>query len=185
MILEAQVRTGSYGNFVGWAASSTTSLLPSGFVDPGSIQQAAENAVLLAGVAACDIAFTHVHAMGNPNGDGPEVLGVAEALTAERGLKNQLVLLNHKANFGHSEYASGMTALLSSILALHHCCVPIHVGVTNPIEEIRSNANLMLPVKTPVLLRQQDEMHASISGTSISGMAAQHELVCTWHVTEP
>ena len=173
VILERQVQLSrSYANVVGWATSSTSTLLPSGFVDPGAIQKAAEDAVMVAHVAIHDIGFTHLHAMGNSIGDGPEVLGVAEALATDRHPEKKLVLANHKANFGHSQYASGLTALFTSIVSLQQRCVPVHLKVTSAIEEIKNSAELILPTKVPALLSEQDKNHASISGTSFSGNAA-------------
>jgi acyl carrier protein len=75
------------------------------------------------------------------------------------------VLANHKANFGHSEYASGLVALVTTICSLNHNSVAPHVHISQPIFEIDSTPLIQLPVACAVDVGAC----ASVNGTSFSG----------------
>eukprot|EP00656_Telonema_subtile_P011623 TRINITY_DN15761_c0_g1_i1.p1 TRINITY_DN15761_c0_g1~~TRINITY_DN15761_c0_g1_i1.p1 ORF type:complete len:638 (-),score=66.32 TRINITY_DN15761_c0_g1_i1:282-2195(-) len=156
-------------SFTGYASNSTSSLLPIGFADPDAMVEPISVACARAGIEASNVAVTHVHAMGSRGADIPEIMAISRALTRERTMGEELILANDKGTFGHSEYASGLVALLSTTLILQHRRVPVHVGVSQPLEQILKDPNLILPLECPAKLMFPTELFASINGTSASG----------------
>ena len=158
-----------YSQLVGWSASQNSSLLAMGTADLGQMQLAAELALTVAGLAKESIALCHLHAMGNLASDGPEVMAMQLALAGSEST-NPLLLLGHKANFGHSVSAAGIMAVITTTLAVTHQSVPVHLNVSRPIAMIAETPTLDLPTERSVKLKPAYEaLAASISGTSFSG----------------
>jgi acetyltransferase EpsM len=152
-----------YADLCGWAATQTTSKAPLGFADPDAMGDAIKGALGNASIAGKDISFTHMHGMGAPNSDIPEAMAIVDVLGVDR--TEALVLANHKANFGHSEYASGLVALVTTICSLNHNSVAQHLRVTKPLFEIVNAPMVLLPNEYAVQVGQC----ASVNGTSFSG----------------
>ena len=133
------------------------------------IQQAAEDALALAGIAAQQLAACHPHGMGNPASDVPELTGLVAALATARD--SELVLLGHKTNFGHSVCAAGLVSVLVSTIALQQHVVPAHLNVgETQLEIVRDAKGLLLPVGSHAFLGSVGStLCTSISGTSVSG----------------
>ena len=66
------------------AHTSNSALTPLGWADDQMMEAAARQALHAAGIGQPDVAFTHLHAMGNPNSDIPELLGIEAALASSR-----------------------------------------------------------------------------------------------------
>ena len=152
-----------YADLCGCATTQTTSKAPLGYADPDAMGDAIKGALGNASVAGKDISFTHIHGMGAPNSDIPEAMAIVDVLGVDR--TEALVLANHKANFGHSEYASGLVALVTTICSLNHNSVAPHVHISRPIFEIDSTPLIQLPVACAMDVGAC----ASVNGTSFSG----------------
>ncbi|TDE17026.1 polyketide synthase [Actinomadura sp. 6K520] len=78
-----------------------------------------------AGVEAADVGWIEAHGTGTPLGDPIEVGaldGVLGAAVRERGVP--LALGSVKSRLGHLEAASGIAALIKTVLILHHGVMP-------------------------------------------------------------
>merc|ERR1712194_450018 len=83
---------------------------------------------------------------------------------------SELVLLGHKANFGHSVHAAGLISTMVSALAMQQQVVPAYLNVDKPIRILRETDAVLLPVGSHAFLDSAASMlRASISGTSVSG----------------
>ena len=154
-----------FSRFIGWAHCANSPLLPAGFVDPINISTAASSALNLAKLSSQNVGITHAHAMGNGASDIPEIMGLIKTIGSDRA--SPAVLLNHKANLGHSQAASGVIAVITTALAQIHHRVPVHIGVIERIRPLAHIQTLELPTSEPAVL--SPGVDASISGTSMSG----------------
>ena len=159
-----------HAEVLGWSQASTSPLVPFAFVDPDSIGKAASAAVKSARLSPSDISLVHVHAMGSPASDIPEIEGINLALVHKQQLDtSKVVLANHKCNIGHTEYASGVIALITTLLIFENRQVPVHAAVEIPIEVIQRTPQLCLPITQPYELPAVTTLYSSISGTSATG----------------
>ena len=81
-----------------------------------------------------------MHGTGTQAGDGTEMLSVTNVFapaTADRkrNAEQPLFLGAVKANVGHGEAASGITALVKCLLMLKKNAIPPHVGIKNTINQ--------------------------------------------------
>ncbi|OIW23644.1 ketoacyl-synt-domain-containing protein [Coniochaeta ligniaria NRRL 30616] len=89
-----------------------------------------------AGVDPLDVDYVEMHGTGTQAGDGTEMESVTSVF-APRETKNQrkrprdrpLYLGAVKANVGHGEAASGVTALIKVLMMLKKNAIPPHVGI--------------------------------------------------------
>ena len=85
-----------------------------------------------AGVDPVDICYVEMHGTGTQAGDGTEMTSVSNVFAptdVKRQPHQKLYLGSVKANVGHGEAASGVTALIKSLLMLRHESIPPHVGI--------------------------------------------------------
>jgi acyl transferase domain-containing protein len=93
-----------------------------------------------AGVDAVDIDYVEMHGTGTQAGDGTEMLSVtnifAPADSARRRNAEQPLFLGAvKANVGHGEAASGVTALIKCLMMMQKNAIPPHVGIKGTINQ--------------------------------------------------
>jgi iterative type I PKS product template protein len=91
-----------------------------------------------AGVDPLDIDYVEMHGTGTQAGDGTEMLSVTNVFAPanrKRSAEQPLYLGAVKANVGHGEAASGVTALIKSLLMLQKNSIPPHVGIKNTINK--------------------------------------------------
>ena len=87
-----------------------------------------------------DIDYVEMHGTGTQAGDGTEMLSVtnifAPANPARRRTAEQPLFLGAvKANVGHGEAASGVTALIKCLMMMQKNAIPPHVGIKNVINQ--------------------------------------------------
>jgi iron transport multicopper oxidase len=87
-----------------------------------------------------DIDYVEMHGTGTQAGDGTEMRSVtnvfAPADPARRRTAEQPLFLGAvKANVGHGEAASGVTALIKCLLMMQKNAIPPHVGIKNVINQ--------------------------------------------------
>ncbi|CZR60185.1 related to polyketide synthase [Phialocephala subalpina] len=89
-----------------------------------------------AGLHPFDIDFVELHGTGTQAGDAAEMSSVSNVFapaTPQRPVENPLWLSSVKANIGHGESSSGVTALIKTLLVLREETVPKHVGIKSGI----------------------------------------------------
>ncbi|KAK3378565.1 hypothetical protein B0H63DRAFT_251284 [Podospora didyma] len=85
-----------------------------------------------AGVDPHDVDYVEMHGTGTQAGDGTEMVSVTSIFAPahrKRPADRPLYLGAIKANVGHGEAASGVTALVKVLLMLQKNAIPPHVGI--------------------------------------------------------
>ena len=85
-----------------------------------------------AGVDPLDVDYVEMHGTGTQAGDGTEMVSVTNVFAPadrKRPADRPLYLGAVKANVGHGEAASGVTALVKVLLMLQKNAIPPHVGI--------------------------------------------------------
>lgn len=157
-------------SLLGSAANCNNALTPAGFADPAMIQRAAEQIMSNAAVGARMLIACHPHLMGNPSSDQPELAGLLKAFDdASRG--TAMVLVGHKANFGHSISVAGLMSVITTSVVLEHGVVPVHLRVSDVVARLKQATMMSLPVELATVLECSidGERLGAISGTSASG----------------
>ncbi|CAK7562716.1 MAG: Type I Iterative PKS [Sporothrix epigloea] len=91
-----------------------------------------------AGVDPLDVDYVEMHGTGTQAGDGTEMLSVTNVFAPAdrpRPANRPLYLGAVKANVGHGEAASGVTALVKVLLMLQKNMIPPHVGIKQEINK--------------------------------------------------
>lgn len=91
-----------------------------------------------AGIDPLDVDYVEMHGTGTQAGDGTEMLSVTNVFAPTNRLRSQeqsLYLGAVKANIGHGEAASGVTALIKCLLMFQHNTIPPHVGIKKSINQ--------------------------------------------------
>ena len=157
----------SYATVLAASATITSTDFPLGFADADAMGQACKQAMACSSSAEPgSIAFTHMHAMGNPSCDIPEAQAVWDAIGRFKPSGDKLKLASHKGSFGHTVAPSGLVAIITSALILQNRSVAVWAGTTNPVKEVDS---MHLPTHKQAPLPLDGSLLASISGTSNSG----------------
>ena len=159
-----------YSNVQGHASNTNSTILPVAFTSMDMIALSAAAALSASGLCAQEVSFSHLHAMGNPASDQPEVLGVARGLATGRSNLDPLVLAAHKAAFGHTVSTSGLIAFIYTTLILQHRQVPALQHINVALDCVRRDTRLLLPIVDAVELDSSIKIAAaSLSGLSGSG----------------
>ena len=99
----------------------------------GPTQSALSRAILdEAGVDPHDVDYVEMHGTGTQAGDGTEMVSVTNVFAPadrKRPPNRPLYLGTVKANVGHGEAASGVTALVKVLMMLEKNAIPPHVGI--------------------------------------------------------
>ncbi|KAL2115614.1 hypothetical protein VTJ04DRAFT_9869 [Mycothermus thermophilus] len=99
----------------------------------GPTQSALSTAILdEAGVDPLDVDYVEMHGTGTQAGDYTEMTSVTSVFAPadrKRPADRPLYLGTVKANVGHGEAASGITALIKVLMMLEKNCIPPHVGI--------------------------------------------------------
>ncbi|MCJ1478063.1 hypothetical protein MMC13_006738 [Lambiella insularis] len=91
-----------------------------------------------AGVDPLDVSVVEMHGTGTQAGDGTEMASVTNVFAPSnrrRRSDQKLYLGSVKANIGHGEAVSGVSALIKSLLMLRHNAIPPHVGIKKEINK--------------------------------------------------
>ena len=98
-----------------------------------------------AGITPYDVDYVEMHGTGTQAGDQVEMASITNVfapMTPVRSPENPLYLSATKSNVGHGESASGVTALIKTLLVLREETLPPHVG-------IKTKMNPKLPALEP------------------------------------
>ncbi|KAK3674110.1 Type I Iterative PKS [Recurvomyces mirabilis] len=82
-----------------------------------------------------DVSYVEMHGTGTQAGDAAEMHSVLKAFVPDgsRPTSHPLSLGAVKANIGHSESASGVSALIKVLKMMQHSQIPPHVGIKSKI----------------------------------------------------
>ena len=87
-----------------------------------------------ANVTPLDVSYIEMHGTGTQAGDAVEMSSVLEVFAkTPRGSQNPLHLGSAKANVGHAESASGVTALIKVLMMMENNEIPPHCGIKTKI----------------------------------------------------
>lgn len=132
-----------------------------------------------AGIDPVDIDYVEMHGTGTQAGDGTEMLSVTNVFAPadparRRNAEQPLFLGAVKANVGHGEAASGVTALIKCLMMLQKNAIPPHVGIKNTINKgfpkdlSERNVNIAFH-KTPFRSRAGRSRRIYVSNFSAAG----------------
>ncbi|MFF2655493.1 type I polyketide synthase, partial [Streptomyces sp. NPDC058045] len=118
--------------------------------------------------------YIEAHGTGTPLGDLIELNGLSETYGQPRGSAPPAVVGSHKAVFGHTDSAAGITGLLKSIWILNNGLVPAQPNIDEPTSAIDwSTAGIALPEPGGSPLRGEPSgdrpLRAGISAFGLSG----------------
>lgn len=84
-----------------------------------------------AGVKSQDISYVEMHGTGTQAGDNTEISSVTGVFAppGSRSKEQKLYIGSVKANVGHGEASSGVTALIKTLLMMCHNSIPPHSGI--------------------------------------------------------
>lgn len=91
-----------------------------------------------AGVDPLDVDYVEMHGTGTQAGDGTEMVSVTNVFAPadrKRPADRPLYLGSVKANVGHGEAASGVTALCKVLMMLQKNAIPPHCGIKGEINK--------------------------------------------------
>lgn len=99
-----------------------------------------------------DVSYVEMHGTGTQAGDAAEMNSVLAAMVPglERMPNHPIYLGGVKANVGHSESASGVSALIKVLMMMKHDEIPPHIGIKNrinrnyPLDLAKRNVNIAL-----------------------------------------
>ena len=157
-----------YATVAGTGSCDTSSLLPIEFVDPAAMQDASLQALSCNHVESRSVAFAHLHGMANKACDVPEAIAMSNVFASGRSTLSPLVLAGHKGNFGHTESASGIVAIILSTMMLQKRQVPPNLGVTKPHPEFLT-PEILLPITNAADIDYSARLVGAINGTAASG----------------
>nr|AAN59953.1 polyketide synthase 1 [Glarea lozoyensis] len=130
-----------------------------------------------AGVDPLDIDYVEMHGTGTQAGDGTEMKSVTNVFAPadrKRTAEQPLYLGAVKANVGHGEAASGITALIKVLMMLQKNAIPPHVGIKNtinvgfPKDLAERNVNIAFH-KTPLRARAGMPRRVFLNNFSAAG----------------
>jgi acyl transferase domain-containing protein len=114
-----------------------------GYTAPSSEGQAKAIALAhaMAGVTADAISYVECHGTATPLGDPIEIAGLTKAFRATTDRKGFCAIGTVKTNIGHLDIASGVIALIKTILSLEHESLPatLHFKKQNPALELENS----------------------------------------------
>jgi len=90
------------------------------------------DAVKRAGISPGEIQYVEAHGTGTKAGDPAELKSIPNAIIDGRDKKDKFYVGSVKTNIGHTEAASGLAALIKTVLAIQHRIIPASLHSTDP-----------------------------------------------------
>ena len=130
--------------------SNSDGLTPSGIMQPGGASQARliQQTYAKAGLSMKPTRFFEAHGTGTPVGDPIECNAIGSAFRGARKSEDPLIVGSVKANIGHLEGASGIAAVIKTIMILERGLIPPQASYekVNPKIDLEF-LNLKFPVE--------------------------------------
>ena len=98
----------------------------------------------LAGIDPDTIAYVEAHGTGTALGDPVEIAGLTQAFRLVTEKTGYCAIGSVKTNIGHLDAAAGVTGLIKTALALHHCAIPPTLHFETPNPEARAVEHALL-----------------------------------------
>ena len=129
-----------------------------------------------AGVDPLDVSYVEMHGTGTQAGDGTEMKSVTNVFSPsgrKRQAHQKLYLGSVKANVGHGEAVSGVTALVKTLLMLRHNRIPPHIGIKGEMNksfpEDLPARNVHIAFQSTALERRTDPRRIFVNNFSAAG----------------
>lgn len=113
-----------YGIIAGSAVSQNQNTTPITVPNAPSLASLFGDVIRRSRLRPKDISYVEAHGTGTPLGDPVEYEGIRRVLGGDNGCCGGVSLGSVKGLVGHSEAASGVVALLKTLLMMHHGCIP-------------------------------------------------------------
>ncbi|HEV3305638.1 MAG TPA: beta-ketoacyl synthase N-terminal-like domain-containing protein [Candidatus Sulfotelmatobacter sp.] len=109
-----------------------------GYAAPGLDAQAEVVAMAhaMAGIDPRTVSYVEAHGTATPMGDSIEVAALSKAFRVNTDEKNFCALGSVKSNVGHLDTASGVAALIKTVLSLERGAIPASINFTRPNPKI-------------------------------------------------
>ncbi|KAK2003339.1 beta-ketoacyl synthase domain-containing protein [Colletotrichum falcatum] len=146
-----------------------------GFTMPSSESQASliRDVYQSAGLDMSDTQFVECHGTGTKAGDPIETRAIYETLGKKAGSSQPLIIGSVKPSIGHLEGASGVAALIKSILALEKGYIPPQMFFRTPNPKIPlRDWNLSVPTALTPWPKTNGPRRASINNFGVGGTNA-------------
>ena len=95
-------------------------------------ERAMQEALARAGVVPSDVDYLEAQGVGSEYGDPIEMNAAANVYGKGRDPEQPLVVGSVKTNIGHLEWASGVSSLIKTVLAIRHGMIPKHLHFNDP-----------------------------------------------------
>ncbi|MEV0525927.1 beta-ketoacyl synthase N-terminal-like domain-containing protein [Streptomyces sp. NPDC050439] len=155
-----------------------------GLTVPNASAQAAllRDALSRADAAPDDVTYVETHGTGTPLGDPIEAYALSEVFGPGRDPARKLHIGSHKANFGHTDAAAGVAALIKTVLTARHRLVPpqLHFGTPNPAIPWADG-----PLQISAEARQLDGPGDQLLGVSAFGLSGTNAHILLSAAPEP
>ena len=122
-----------------------------------------------AGIDPRETDYVEAHGTGTAAGDPVEAEAIARSLTKNRALGNPLIVGSVKSNIGHLEAASGLAAVVKTVMALEEDVIPPNFDFQFPNKDIPLDE---WNIKVPTFVQpwpNRDIQRASISNFGFGG----------------
>jgi acyl transferase domain-containing protein len=120
------------------SAVNNDGLMKTGYTAPGISGQArvVTEALAVADIPPDSISYIEAHGSATPLGDSVEITALTQAFRRHTKRKNFCALGSVRSNIGHLGAASGIAALIKTVLALHHKKIPPSLHYEHPHPQI-------------------------------------------------
>ncbi|KAL9595199.1 MAG: hypothetical protein Q9219_006593 [cf. Caloplaca sp. 3 TL-2023] len=122
-----------------------------------------------AGLDPSETDYVEAHGTGTSAGDPVEAEAIARSLAANRPPDRPLIVGSVKSNIGHLEAASGLAAMVKTILALEADLIPPNFDFQSPNEDIPLNDWRLTVPTAPQPWPNSNIKRASISNFGFGG----------------
>ncbi|KAI9149651.1 Highly reducing polyketide synthase SAT13 [Paramyrothecium foliicola] len=119
------------------------------------------------------VGYVEAHGTGTLAGDGAELEGISKVFCQDRDAESPLFVGSIKSNIGHTECASGLAAVIKSVLILEKEAIPPNVNFEQPRESLKlSEKKIKVPEALVPWPQQKDVARISVNSFGYGGTNA-------------
>jgi 3-oxoacyl-[acyl-carrier-protein] synthase II len=138
-----------------------------------ALQRVMRKALDRANIAANTVDYVEAHAVGTLIGDAIEMQAIAKVYAVDRSPLHPCYVGSVKPNVGHLEAASGVAALIKTVLAIEHATLPASLNCSQQSELLRlDHQSLRLCELKQPWLAEDRPRRASVSAFGFGGANA-------------
>jgi acyl transferase domain-containing protein/NADPH:quinone reductase-like Zn-dependent oxidoreductase/acyl carrier protein len=140
----------------------------------GPAQQALERKVWSGlGLQPGEVGYVEAHGTGTLAGDSAELEGISKVFCQNRDTNSPLYVGSIKSNIGHTECASGLAAVIKSVLILEKGAIPPNVNFEQPRESLKlKEKKISVPVGLVPWPQQNGVARISVNSFGYGGTNA-------------